>query len=158
MKTTKEILLRFFLISNKIEWIDDEMEAVACTDFFKKHIDMDIEESMSLFHRKLNYLNNYCEPWVLRNYPVYVGGKETMKFYEIPEAIRLLFTRNPKTWEEIKQWHIDFEHIHPFGDGNGRVGRFLMLRQIWDNDIEIPIMFREWENFKENRQEYYQWF
>lgn len=158
MKTTKEILLRFFLISNKIEWIDDGMEAVACADFFKKTLDMPIEESMYALHSKLNYLNDYCIAGRLRTYPVYVWGKETLKHQLIENALRVLFARNPKIWEDIKQWHIDFEHIHPFGDGNGRVGRFLMLRQIWDNDIEIPIMFRQWDNFEENRQEYYKWF
>ena len=33
------------------------------------------------------------------------------------------------TLEQILDWHVRFERIHPFQDGNGRVGRLLMLHQ-----------------------------
>ena len=36
----------------------------------------------------------------------------------IPAALDALFENPPKTKKEIKEWHITFEHIHPFGDGN----------------------------------------
>lgn len=158
MKTTKDILFKFFTISNAIENVHDEMEATSFVEFFRRTTDMPLEESMYQLHSQMNYLNEYCKAWKLRDYQVYVGGRECLKHQLIENALRVLFARNPKTWEDIKAWHIDFEHIHPFGDGNGRVGRYLMMRQIWDANIEIPIMFREMDNFEENRQEYYKWF
>lgn len=37
----------------------------------------------------------------------------------------------------IADFHQKFEHIHPFQDGNGRIGRFIILRQCLENDINL---------------------
>ena len=37
----------------------------------------------------------------------------------------------------IAEFHQQFEHIHPFQDGNGRVGRFIILRQCIENNVEL---------------------
>lgn len=52
----------------------------------------------------------------------------------------LLFKDMPKNIEEISKFHIDFEKIHPFADGNGRVGRLLMTRQFIQNDLIPPLI------------------
>lgn len=38
-------------------------------------------------------------------------------------------------FKDIVSFHVQFERIHPFGDGNGRVGRMLMFKQCLANDI-----------------------
>ena len=38
---------------------------------------------------------------------------------------------------EIADFHQKFEHIHPFQDGNGRIGRFIILRQCIENDVDL---------------------
>ena len=52
---------------------------------------------------------------------------------DIPEEMNDLLhawqTHPQKTVKEIAQFHVQFELIHPFGDGNGRVGRLLMVLQ-----------------------------
>ena len=53
----------------------------------------------------------------------------------------------------IKRWHIQFEHIHPFEDGNGRVGRILMNFQLVKKGLPILVIHEG----KEQR-EYYKWF
>ena len=58
-----------------------------------------------------------------------------------------------KTEEEIKQAHIAFEHVHPFIDGNGRVGRILMNWQRVKNNLPILIIHTGYE-----QRSYYQWF
>ena len=42
---------------------------------------------------------------------------------------------NKKTLEDIIEFHVKFEKIHPFQDGNGRVGRMIMFRECLYNDI-----------------------
>lgn len=39
------------------------------------------------------------------------------------------------TIEDIIRFHVYFERIHPFSDGNGRVGRMIMFRECLRNDI-----------------------
>ena len=39
----------------------------------------------------------------------------------------------------IARFHVEFERIHPFQDGNGRVGRMIILKQCLDNNL-IPII------------------
>ena len=47
-------------------------------------------------------------------------------------------------WKESKKdiyaiadFHQKFEHIHPFQDGNGRIGRFIILRQCLENNVDL---------------------
>lgn len=40
-----------------------------------------------------------------------------------------------KNIEDIIEFHVRFECIHPFQDGNGRVGRMIMFRECLNNDI-----------------------
>ncbi|MBT6689775.1 Fic family protein [archaeon] len=53
---------------------------------------------------------------------------------------------------EIKEAHIDFEMIHPFADGNGRVGRILYNVQRVNVGEDVRVF---WEREKGN---YYEWF
>jgi len=51
--------------------------------------------------------------------------------------------------ERIADYHIRFEHIHPFEDGNGRTGRVIINHELIRNN-EIPIVIPE-----ERRIEYF---
>lgn len=51
---------------------------------------------------------------------------------------------NP-TIEDIARFHYRFELIHPFQDGNGRIGRFIILKQCIESDIDLIAIDNEYE-------------
>ena len=63
------------------------------------------------------------------------------------------------TIEDIIEFHYRFECIHPFGDGNGRVGRMIMFKECLKNNIipfivldsDKPYYMRGLKNYKEDK-------
>ena len=53
------------------------------------------------------------------------------------------FKSNEMSLLDISDFHIEFEKIHPFADGNGRVGRLLMAYQAIQNNIVPPLIVNE---------------
>jgi len=72
-----------------------------------------------------------------------VGGNETSKPEDVEENMRdLLLWYNSLecvTFEDIVKFHSKFEKIHPFQDGNGRVGRIIMFKECLKNNI-VPFI------------------
>ena len=67
--------------------------------------------------------------------------------------------KEEKSLEDILDFHVKFEKIHPFQDGNGRVGRLIMFKECLRNDI-VPFIideehklfyYRGLKNYKENK-------
>jgi Fic family protein len=59
------------------------------------------------------------------------------------ENLLYRFKSNHMSLEDITEFHILFERIHPFADGNGRVGRLLMAYQAIQNNIIPPLIKNE---------------
>ena len=75
--------------------------------------------------------------------PNEMGGTETTQPEQVSEKMKQLlkqynFTAK-KTLEEIIAFHMGFERIHPFQDGNGRVGRLIMMKECLRNNI-VPFI------------------
>ena len=75
-----------------------------------------------------------------------VGGEETTPAQKVKEEIqKLLREYNEKksvTLDDILDFHVRFEKIHPFQDGNGRVGRLVMFRECLKHNI-VPFIITE---------------
>lgn len=60
------------------------------------------------------------------------------------ENLLYRFNSNNMSLEDIAEFHILFERVHPFADGNGRVGRLIMAFQAIQNNIIPPLIENEY--------------
>lgn len=78
--------------------------------------------------------------------PNEVGGNSTCPPEEVHARMKALLSaynaKAPKTLEDIIDLHQKFEAIHPFQDGNGRVGRLVMFKECLANGI-VPFIITE---------------
>ena len=95
--------------------------------------------------------------------PNEVGGMDTTIPEEVADKMKTLLmeynAKDAKTFEDILDFHVKFERIHPFQDGNGRIGRLIMFKECLKNNI-VPFIvddnlkmfyyrgLKEWDNEK----------
>ncbi len=75
--------------------------------------------------------------------PNEVGGMDTALPEEVADRMKMLLeeynNKEEKTLEDILDFHVKFERIHPFQDGNGRVGRLIMFKECLKYNI-VPFI------------------
>ena len=93
--------------------------------------------------------------------PNEVGGMDTTIPEEVADKMKTLLmeynAKEEKQFEDILDFHVKFERIHPFQDGNGRIGRLIMFKECLKNNI-VPFIvddnlkmfyyrgLKEWDN------------
>ena len=95
--------------------------------------------------------------------PNEVGRMDTALPEEVVNEMKVLLfeynAKKEKTFEDILDFHVKFERIHPFQDGNGRVGRLMMFKEclkyhivpfIIEDDLKMFYYrgLKEWDNEK----------
>src|SRR5690606_21814439 len=93
-----------------------------------------------------------------------VGGNETTSPKDVAVKMKELLAEyhaiEKKCFEDIINFHYQFEIIHPFQDGNGRVGRLIMFKEclaynivtfIIDEDLKLFYYrgLQEWSHIRE---------
>ena len=159
-------------LENKTIKVDDIIETInhfRCIDFIIDKANYTLSESfIKQLHRMLKTGTTDSEKdwFALGEYKKLaniVGGQETtlpeVVSYEMKNLIKTYNLSKNKTLHDLIEFHYSFEKIHPFQDGNGRVGRLILFKECLKNNI-VPFIIdeslklfyyrglREWKNQK----------
>ena len=135
--------------------VDDIVETTnhfRCIDYIIDHANDKLTESMiKELHKILKSgTSDSRKSWFnvgeYKRLPNEVGGIETTPPEEVHTQITSLIKSynaiKNKTLEDIIDFHCKFERIHPFQDGNGRVGRLIMFKECLANNI-VPFIITD---------------
>ena len=122
-----------------IDFVIDNADKTLCEDIIKE------------LHKllKQNTKDSELEWFVVGDYKQranFVGGHKTAKPAEVHSKMQKLIKEynalNKTTIEDIIEFHYNFENIHPFQDGNGRVGRLIALKECLHFNI-VPFIIED---------------
>ena len=159
-------------VENEVLNVDDVIETAnhfRCIDMIIDDACMVLTEKLlKLLHLTLkNGTSDSRKDWFAvgdyKKMPNEVGGMETTLPEQVSGKIKKLLAeynaKEEKSLEDILDFHVKFERIHPFQDGNGRVGRLIMFKECLKYNI-VPFIIeddlkmfyyrglKEWDNEK----------
>ena len=161
-------LISFLWESNAIEDVKDDnsfAQALKAWQYLKKFKKLTVE-ILNKTHAILMKNQPLAEKakGQFRKCAVWVGGREGKPWYALPELMEQwvvnandVITNGQHENEAflervIKEQHVSFETIHPYEDGNGRMGRSILNWQRIHCGLPILVIKEAEKNF------YYQWF
>ena len=142
-------------VENEVLNVDDVIETsnhFRCIDLIIDHAASTLSEH---FIKKLHHIlktgtSDSREDWFAvgeyKRLPNEVGGMQTSLPEEVADRMKALLSDYnavpKKTLDDILDFHVRFERIHPFQDGNGRVGRLIMFKECLKYNI-VPFIIEE---------------
>ena len=142
-------------MENGVLNVDDIVETAnhfQCIDLVIDHAEQPLtEDFIKLLHRTLKTgTSDSRKDWFAvgeyKKLPNEVGGRSTTPPEQVAEKMRELLKRyaqtDKKTLKDLVEFHDQFECIHPFQDGNGRVGRLILFKECLRYDI-VPFIIDE---------------
>lgn len=142
-------------VENEVLNVDDVIETAnhfRCIDKIIEHAQTPLTEK---FIKELHLIlksgtSDSRKEWFAvgdyKKLPNEVGGTETALPEEVPARMKVLLreynAKEKPTFEDILDFHVKFERIHPFQDGNGRVGRLLMFKECLHHDL-VPFIIED---------------
>ena len=122
-----------------IDTIIDNAKA-ALTEKFIKELHLTLKNGTSDSRKDWFAVGGY------KKMPNKVGGMDTALPEEVADKMKALLIeyngKEEKTFADILDFHVKFERIHPFQDGNGRVGRLIMFKECLKYNI-VPFIIEE---------------
>jgi len=122
-----------------IDMIIDNAKATL-TEKFIKDLHLVLKNSTSDSRKDWFAIGEY------KKLPNEVGGMDTASPEEVAVKMKTLLkeynAKENKTFEDILNFHVQFERIHPFQDGNGRVGRLIMFKECLKYNI-VPFIIED---------------
>lgn len=135
--------------------VDDVIETAnhfRCIDFIIEHAKSALTEKMiKELHLMLKTgTSDARQEWfavgAYKKMPNEVGGMATTMPEDVAAEMQTLLAaysaKKAKTLEDILEFHVRFERIHPFQDGNGRVGRLIMFKECLKYSI-VPFIIED---------------
>lgn len=139
-------------VENEVLNVDDVLETTnhfRCIDMIIDHAKTTLSENfIKDLHLTLkNGTSDSRKEWFVvgdyKKVPNEVGGMNTTLPEEVPGRMKELLKeyngKKEKTFEDILDFHVRFERIHPFQDGNGRVGRLILFKECLKYNI-VPFI------------------
>ena len=135
--------------------VDDVLEAInhfRCIEYIIDHTEEKLtEDSIKQLHGMLKSgTSDSRKDWFAvgdyKRLHNEVGGMDTCPPEEVHRQMKALLSEynhmKQKSFEDILDFHVRFEQIHPFQDGNGRVGRLLMFKECLANG-HVPFIITD---------------
>jgi Fic family protein len=142
-------------IENEVLNVDDVIETVnhfRCIDRIIDNAKVTLTEKfIKELHLILkNGTSDSRKDWFVvgdyKRIPNEVGGMDTALPEEVADKMKALLiaynSTGEKTLEDILEFHVNFEKIHPFQNGNGRVGRLIMFKECLKYNI-VPFIIED---------------
>ena len=142
-------------VENEVLNVDDVIETsnhFRCIDMIIDHAKAPLTEKyIKELHLILkNGTSDSREDWFAvgdyKKMPNEVGGMETTLPENVADKMKELLneynSKEEKSLEDILDFHVKFEKIHPFQDGNGRVGRLIMFKECLKYNI-VPFIIED---------------